>query len=47
MANLGVCYLKVMNYRDAFHSISRAKELMEANIKDLSEGNKIFLRETL
>lgn len=47
LANLGVCYLKVQNYRDAFNSLSRAKILLEANMKDLSQGNKIFLRETL
>lgn len=47
MANLGVCYLKVQNYREAFNSITRAKELLENNQKDLSEGNKVFLKQTL
>jgi tetratricopeptide (TPR) repeat protein len=47
MANLGVTYLKIGNYREAFNAISRAKELLEVNKKDLSPGNIAFLTETL
>ena len=47
MANLGVTYLKVQNYREAFNAISRAMELLEVNKKDLSAGNITFLTQTL
>ena len=28
LANLGVCYLKLGNYREAFNAMARAKEIL-------------------
>ncbi len=47
LANLGVCYLKLSNYRDAFNAMARAKEILATDNNNLSESNKSFLKETL
>jgi hypothetical protein len=47
LANLGICYLKLQNYRDAFNAMARAKEMLATDNNHLSASNKTFLKETL
>ncbi len=44
---MGVCYLKIENYREAFNSMERAKECLPTDNNNLSAGNKTFMNETL
>ena len=44
---MGVCYLKLQNYREAFNAIERAKECLPTDNNNLSQNNKNFLKDTL
>ena len=47
LANLGMCYLKLENYREAFNAMERAKECLPTDNNNLSSANKNFLKENL
>jgi hypothetical protein len=44
---MGVCYLKINNFREAFNAMARAKETLPTDNNNLSESNKSFLKDTL
>ena len=44
---MAVCYLKLQRYQDAFTALARAKEILPTDNNNLSEGNKLFLKENL
>jgi tetratricopeptide (TPR) repeat protein len=47
LANMGVCYLKIGKYREAFNAMERAKECLPFDNNNLSEGNRSFLSENI
>ena len=44
---MGLCYLKLEMYIEAFEAFQKAKQILPTDNNNLSEGNKAFLKSSI